>query len=326
MPQVLWIEENAHYESLAVCLRALLAGAGREVSYEELAAVLGFSTTLVAVRGEALGWWCTFARDTHLYETARLYGVRLRALHPQAASRGLESSSEFAGHFRDSYAPLIERALEHDQPVLVWRGWPAPRERLWGLIIEFRSGMFIGHSLWHNGQPIPLVSAAHQVYVVEHCDQVAKPLAQTEQFERVRKQTLSAWRRVPAANESIVCGAAAYADWQERLSRTRDDEHEVTPRFRQHAQATRVLVSARRYLAIWLRSIGDALAPAAFKATAHWAGACDRIVDLLSAYTVDEAVGPLLDSPAGVREVCAALDQSCRIERETVDVLGSLDS
>jgi len=317
MRPVRWVEAPNHSESLAVCLRAVLARYGYDRAYEELIAVLGLGAAVVAAREDALGWWCAYARDAALPQTAPLYGLRLRELHPPQAARRLRTSAEFPQHFRDSYVPLIETALLHDQWVLAWRGWPAPRDRLWGLITGQRGDMLIGYSLWHNGQPLPLTGAAHQTYVVEDCQPPAPGPDAPTLFGVALRRALAMWDDRWTANEDIHSGERAYQAWIAVLREPRQAPGDSLPLFRQHAQATRTLVSARRCLAEWLRATAGELPGDLVALAAHWASACDRVADRLGDFGADQAVRELL-AAGRAGELCAALQDACAIEAECV--------
>lgn len=115
-----------------------------------------------------VGGWSTLARDVGLDQAAGQFGVRLREFHPRAAAKNLAPSPEFDAHFRDSYAPLIRRSLDHGQTVLAWRGWPPPADQAWGLItgVHPATGALLGVVSGVDGT-VPLVSAALQCFAVE---------------------------------------------------------------------------------------------------------------------------------------------------------------
>lgn len=137
-------ETTMRHESLALCLREVLAAQGRPCTYEQLVAALGLGLATAAAPGEPVGQWPTFGRDAALRPAAELLGLGLRELHPPEAARGLHRVKEFADHFVDSYLPLIRAALAHGQTVLAWRGWPPPAEGLWGLLVEEAEGRLVG--------------------------------------------------------------------------------------------------------------------------------------------------------------------------------------
>ncbi len=115
--------------------------------------------------------------DFALMETAALFGVRIRAMHPPRARHRLSESEEFAEHFTDSYVPLIERALDNNQRVLAFRGWSSEAGATWGIVDRHDND---SDALWGRipdcAEPIRLDQPALQCYVVEELQSV-KPNA-----------------------------------------------------------------------------------------------------------------------------------------------------
>ena len=320
-----WHESDNQDESLAVAVRSVLANSGNLRTYEELLAILGLGAAVVAVPDDRLGHWFTYARDAALEPAAVLCGLRLRHLHPPAASAGLSRSAEFAQHFHDSYVPLIKEALEHGQPVLAWRGWPPPRDRLWGVVTHTEGGMLFGRTLWHDGRPLPLTGPAHQVYVIEQVNADAlDELSATQRFRHVRIQALAAWHNDWSHVPGVITGAAAYEAWSALLHKG-DRYGPDAPRLhRQHCHSTGLLIAARDALATWLRKTVGNLAGSQPKAAAHWANVCDEVVELLTPYASREEVEPLLTNPAGVERVCYALEEAGRIETSLMTELATV--
>jgi hypothetical protein len=316
MKDLVWNEGPSHHESLAVSLRALLATSGVDRGYEEIVVALGLAGLIVAARHEPLGSWGFFARDTNLSIVAQNYGLRLRELHPPDAAVGLTRASEFAAHFRDSYMPLIERALAHDQPVLAWCGWPPQRERLWGVISRKQGAMLIGHSLWHNGQPLPLTGPAHQVYIVEACEPLTGAPAPDALMDDAAAQTLASWDGRWARQPGLFTGQPVYDAWQDLLRRPANLAGQSL--FQQHALAARTVVAARRALATWLRSIGARLDAANTRAAANWASACDRVAENLGPHESPEFARAAIDKPNGIETLCAAIERARAIESEAL--------
>jgi len=116
------------------------------------------------------------ARDAFLADACRVLGLHVRELHPPPAARGLHRASEFGQHFEASYRPHILRALEHNQPVIAWRGWPGEFQLHWGRITHAAAGPvgFVGAvpsaaegreaDSWGD---LSLVRPPTQVYVME---------------------------------------------------------------------------------------------------------------------------------------------------------------
>jgi len=320
-----WSEAQNHYESLAACVRAILAGAGSERSYEEILAALGLGAITVAVADEGLGSWCTWARDAALLQTAPLYGLRLRELHPPEVAAGLPGAAEFTQHFRDSYVPLIRQALAHGQLALAWRGWPPPRERLWGLITAVHGDMLTGYTLWHEAQPLPLTGPAYQVYVVEECaPPPADALTPDLLFQHVARLAVRAWSGTWTALETLSTGAAAYRAWQDALRKAKPTDPNGLPLSRQQSHAARAHTAARTSLATWLRQIAPGLGGDHAAAAAQWAATAAHVSRTLQPYTAPESVEELLRQPAGIERICRALEDACQAEAALAQRLAAL--
>lgn len=123
--------------SLPRALCAVAQSAGFELDLKELCAAMGLSFTPLSVRGEpSTDKWRMYARDAFLIPAGRLFGMTIREIHPPEAAIGIADLPEFKQHFDASYRPLIERALEHDQAVLAWQGWPGAWALHWGVITD----------------------------------------------------------------------------------------------------------------------------------------------------------------------------------------------
>jgi hypothetical protein len=159
-------------ETLVLSLLAILEACGGWTEYEDyddLAAVTGvafMATYAPDVPDPA--WWPAFGRHAFLKPAARAYGLTLRELHPPEAAPLPQAPPEFAGHFRDSYAPFIREAICRDEPALAWMGWPPPNALDWGVICAFdeEEGLFRGITTGHTW-PVPLAGPAVQVYVLQ---------------------------------------------------------------------------------------------------------------------------------------------------------------
>jgi hypothetical protein len=154
-------------DSLVACLEAILRALGREISYDEL---LGL--TEIGQRNSADSGGVTDAKQSSLHgrhdflrECARKYGIEIRELHPPDAAPQPPAPQEFEWHFRDSYLPFVRTAIERDEPVLAWMGWPPPHESDWGIItaVDPATGGCTG---WTFGGPRSLESAPVQVYLI----------------------------------------------------------------------------------------------------------------------------------------------------------------
>ncbi len=137
--------------SLPYALCAVARDAGLEVDLYDLCAAMGLSFMPTSVRGEpSADKWRMYARDAFLIPAGRLFGMTIREIHPPEAAQGIAELPEFEQHFDASYRPLIERALEHDQPVLAWQGWPGEWALHWGGITE-TCAAGIGFAGWLPG-------------------------------------------------------------------------------------------------------------------------------------------------------------------------------
>jgi hypothetical protein len=309
MPDLPWCAEPEERESLAVSLRAVLAGAGHTWRYEEIVSLLGLGALTVAAADEGVALWSRFARDAALLETVPLLGLRLRELHPREAAAGLTQSAEFPEHFRDSYIPLIEGASAHGQGLLVWRGWPPPAEYEWGVVTHAEHGRVVGRIMGHD-EPMPLVGAAHQVYVIEESIAVnPPPLAR---FAHVARVALAGWRdrlmRVPG----IQTGDRAYQMWHRLTLCPAPESFRDAFLVGQTAMAG-ALWHTREQLARWLRRIGCDLPGRNRTAADAWADACDEVAACFERLIPRGATGPAADGRAAEVWV-AAIEKAQSIE------------
>jgi hypothetical protein len=322
-----WSEQRGQYESLATAMRALHHGAGPSASYEELLATLGLGLLVTAADDEAPELWSFLGRDCALMEAAELYGMRLRALHPPPAARGLRRSAEFSAHFHDSYLPLIRQALAHDQPALAWRGWPAPCEHCWGVLTDVDETPH-GYVLGCRGVKAALPAAAHQVYLVE---EIAPQEAGARSPAALFQQAVDAARRSWCASDAgagVLYGSDAWARWQALLNIPCPDEarsaaaHATRDQARceapEHplAQAAKTLAAARDSMANWLTRVQPRLEPETQSAAAVWARACRASAAILKELA---RVGrELLRSAEGRCSAAARVAEVARIEQEAM--------
>jgi len=312
MLDIRWRPAPGQTESLAAALQAVLARAGAPRPYDELVSLSGLGSLTVAVPGECLGWWPAHARDAALAETAALLGLRLRELHPPAAAERLADAAEFVVHFRDSYMPLMRAALEHEQPLLAWCGWPAPLERHWGLVNAYRGNQFSGYTLGTT-EPAPLIGPALQVYVVEGLE-AGPSLAPRALFDHAARLAVAGFTgRLPVA-ASAQTGRRAYETW-----RAATVQPEACPRcaersYRCQARFIAQLVDVRGQLAHWLWGLAAELAGARADAAGEWAATCNRVVRRFEHFTSADHLHGQLATEAGRAEVAAAIDEASRLE------------
>jgi len=316
MTAPLGYEQLEPAESLADALRHIAAERGLQRPYAELVAVLGLGAAVVAKSDEPLELWPTYARDARLVQAAGLYGLHPRPLHPPEATRGLSRSAEFALHFQDSYAPLILEALAHDQPVLAWRGWPAPSSRCWGMVTEERDGRLWGHVTTPGGELTPLIDPAHQIYIVEaQRPRLDESPEVSALFPHVARLFREMWRGDWAAGPGVVAGARAYEHWMDCL-RNRDKQH--SPLHEQHSRVVRVLIAAREQLSQFL----DGVRGEHVETANRWKQACQRITTIMHPFNFPGDVQSCLDKPGGVEPLTRALEQARNIDAEIAELLG----
>lgn len=225
-PDVLKPVRSAY--ALTEALRIVLNRIGDDVGVDELHAALGLGLLACADENETPPHvWSAYARDAFLVQTGRLYGATVRPVHPPSAARGLMGRAEFRQHFEASYAPLVQRALEHEQSVLVWGGWPAPHSRDWGLITSAdSSGLGFQGAVYHRADasgpesspectPLVVQSPPTQVYVVETT--TGERPSRSELVRTIVAHTRSALHGVIDDAFGVVTGVRAVDAWLLRL-------------------------------------------------------------------------------------------------------------
>jgi hypothetical protein len=308
-------ETTVRHESLALCLRDVLAAYGRTCTYEQIVAALGLGFATAAAPGEPVGQWPTFGRDAALRPAAELLGLRLRELHPPEAARGLHRAGEFAGHFADSYVPLIRTALAHGQTVLAWRGWPPPAEGMWGLLREDAEGQLVGWVATSpadagRGRPgctpdaevgryggetrsaaaLPLAGPAHQVYVIEEVSAVAEPSASAA-LDEWAGVTLNLWSDRHAVT-GVHFGPAAYRAWLDVLAEPAVPGFDPCAAIHEHAHVVSVLAAARAALATWLGEIRPRLDARRRDIAGAVIAACEELAARAGQLLREELAGP----------------------------------
>lgn len=323
MLAIRWTESADEYESLALCLRALLAGGQPDPPpYDELVVALGLGSAMTAAPGECLGWWWTYARELALPQAAALYGLRLRGLHPPQASAGLDRSPEFAQHFVDSYVPLIRAALAHEQPVLAWRGWPRPADRHWGVLVAADGDQLSGYTLGCEGRTVRLAGPAHQVYVVEEARPPAvRPPSATALFQQSCRAAVALWEPASPAGDNVELGRRAYHLWREKAEHPPAcplcggrSNHCV-------AQLAHVLVSARRHQAVWLERLAEGLDNGLRAQAERWAAVSRSVAERLEPYESEQPTKALLESPLGREQLAQAIDEVGALESRLIESL-----
>lgn len=331
MQPVLWTQTADQRESLALALRAILAGRGVDQGYDQLVALLGLGFSITADPAGCAAHWQLLARDAALLDASEVCGMRLRDLHPPDAAIGLASSAEFPQHFADSYVPLIRRAVAHDQPVLAWRGWEVASSAVaahgcgppphWGVVCEERPDGLYGLSF---GGPPPrrLAGAAHQVYVLEEYDARLALLDQPSVLLAIAiRAALTFWSPRLAERHGVAAGEAAYRAWIAAVESGR-----LCPACRQNgaacaAESLAALLAARRQQAQWLRRIGLQVGNGLLRLAQRWAEVCERTVDVLQPLVAAAGLSAQCASAAGRSELGAALFETSGREAALLDEL-----
>ena len=309
-------------------LQAILRWAGADVPYDHLVGALGLSllTTSTGRHDDCVGDWPAYGRDFALPEAAELYGLRLRAMHPPEAAKGLSDSPEFAKHFADSYRPLVLQAVDNRQPVLAWQGWPDSQRLMWGVITESSDqGVGLaGTTSRSDGRTVPLVRPPVQLYVVEE----VSPRQPAD--EALLDCTLTAGRRALDGtftnHRGVVAGSAAFDQWIARLS------GEPTCPACGHGDAAchhhlaRSLAHARESAGRFFENMGDRTGSSRWPLPAQLAAHCRRAVDWLKAAPDEKAVDGHLSNQQGRRVLADSIRALQAAERYLAALLNGLDS
>ncbi|UCE58747.1 MAG: hypothetical protein JSU63_15040 [Phycisphaerales bacterium] len=220
--------------SLTHSLHEVARGAGLDIDFDDLHATMGLPLMTCAVRDQPrVDLWLLCARDAFVVPAARLFGMIIRELHPPEAARGLDHAPEFGQHFCASYLPLVERALENNQLVLAWQGWPGECEHMWGIITgRCESGVgLVGRivrppTASASTSDLRLVTPPLQLYVVEAM--TPAPASAEELLSVALDHARSALNNEVGERFGAVTGPGAYDEWIGRLSQDdagRADDH-----------------------------------------------------------------------------------------------------
>jgi hypothetical protein len=315
LPASIHVEpQKSHTESLTAALQALLRWAGGDARYADVHAVLGLAF-LISARGpeHCLASWMLEGRDVFLAETAAAFGLRLRALHPPEAARGLEDSAEFAQHFDASYKPLIARALEHGQPVLARGAW-AGQAGLWGVITNTDGAGFSGTSVATGSGTAALTAPAVQVYVVEDARWRVPDAGELWRSAIDRAQVVLQNRLVGRLD--LTTGPEVFRLWQERLrAPCTCAMHGPHSRACQQALVNEIIRS-RTTGAEFIRHHRGAL-PAPLQPLADRVAAlCGDLISILSALADPQAAADQGATSGGRGQSSAALEKAYACERE----------
>lgn len=322
MQPIVWTENAEQTESLALSLRAILAGRDVACAYEQLVALLGLGAAVTADPEECIAHWPQLARDAALRDAADVCGLRMRDLHPPDAAVGVYRSAEFPQHFSDSYLPLIRAALLNDQPVLALDGWaqPAGADTLnWGVLYRLDGDLPAGRVPASQGRDVRLTSAARQVYVVED---YAPTLGALDHpgvlFAVAVRAAQTFWSGRVALRHGVRSGAAAYQTLAAAI-----ECGALCPRCRRTtgvcaATAVGALIGSRRAHAAWLRSIAGELGRDHHRAAVQWADQCDRVADQVAPLRGETGANQSPAGRTGSSRLAAALFEIGQTEAVTI--------
>ena len=293
----------------AVC--AIARDAGYTIDCDTLCAAMGLSLMVPAVPDEPdLRNWPRYARDAFLVTAGRLFGMTIRAMHPPEAARGLSSSEEFRQHFDASYHPLVLRALEHDQPVLAWQGWPGEARLSWGVITDACDD---GVGLAGRVCGCDAISATHvlerppvQVYVVETTER--RQPEPGELLEAFLAHSQTALSNALHTRFGVTTGPTAYDRWIDRL---RDDEADGPTATAGHRALAAAAIAAHKSADRFVRQVR----PGAEGSARHRLDAVSRllpaIVESLRTSAGTEAAA--LATPTAIEAVTRARDATAEL-------------
>lgn len=225
--------ERVPWDSLAQALRLILHRHGSEIDVDVVHALLGDPWSFCAAVGDPeLAQWPLYARDRFLIAVGGIVGLTIRAIHPPEAARGLRGAGEFRQHFEASYRPLILRALEHEQAVLAWRGWPGEWDAAWGILRRSsRGGVGLMGSVataacptlrgdapnkGGEGESVELADPPTQVYVVERVQ--VRPVEFGSAISMIVDNALAALSDGLVEAHAVFTGRSAWDRWLDTLA------------------------------------------------------------------------------------------------------------
>lgn len=298
------------WESLPLALQAVARWAGVELHFRSLNAALGLSFAITAPmnRGLSLSWWMTLARDAFLEDTAERFGIRLQRLElPDNVTPGtLEHTAWFDEHAR----PRVGAALEHNKPVIAWRGWPDYHAHLWGIIVDFDSGPvgFRGSTMWAHGALLPLTTPPRRLFIVEAAEPQAPDPDVLLRFALRNIRTMM-HNDLPVSYAAVT-GLAAYERWLEWLSETGGAHDQGDRSHNSHYQMARFVThnreSAVRFIEHYKDGFHDDIRP--YLEAMH--ADCKGTIQALSTSLDLRAVEVLYRSPDGRDALSAGVHAS----------------
>ncbi len=235
--------------SLTDSLCAVARRRGSELQRDELHAVLGLSFLIGVPTDETISpqFWPMFARDAFIVEGARVFGFGIRDVHPPDAAVGLDHVSAFRQHFEASYKPLIARALENNQAVLAWQGWPGEDAFQWGVIGAMGEGDAGLGMVGRTGSglrgdetsasEVELVDPPVQLYMIETYDP-AEPTAD-ELFRVACRHARRALENQCGDRFGVTTGPAAIDLWIDRVRQLDGGDGLLPARVAEHQTSAR---------------------------------------------------------------------------------------
>jgi len=316
------------YESLAPALRAVARAAGTDLDHDELCAALGIS--LVAIAGPpdtSPALWPTFGRDVFLTQTARLFGMQLRDLHPPEVAVDMLWADEFPQHFDLSYKPLIVRALENGQPVLAWRGWEEAFAPRWGVITAAEGDTLLGVVPGAAGR-LRLAAPALQCYVVELYEArtpsseelLAAAVAHADAYLN-RPEVL--FRRPTTGGAKLVTGPKAYDAWAAWLQTQRPgtDDDPNREAFRAYACALYTARDSARRFALGSDAVQGPDHAAILDSIAS---ACESLACEVSPFCRPTEIMAFWSTAEGHQELLEVIHSAQAIDRQIADYIRRL--
>lgn len=291
--------------SLTLAVQSIARDAGCDIDVDDLHAALGLPLFTCAVPAQNdLACWPMYGRDAFLVPAGQLFGLTIREVHPPEAAVGLNRAAEFVQHFEASYRPLIARALENNQPVLAWQGWPGDQALMWGIINDTcKDGVgFTGATPATPDGPTPmktttLITPPVQVYVVE----TVMP-RRPEADELLNLALDHAWRMLrgePSSRFGVLTGGAAFRFWADRIKAHRGLAP-VNPVFvRGHYRLAASIVAAHRSAIRFLERHSARAGGKYDSVIKPLAAVCRQVVSGLAGSTDFAAVRGLMATPEG---------------------------
>ena len=250
--------------SLSLAVQAATQALGGARDLVDIHHALGLPLLMTASPTDAgVREWALLARDAFLMQAAPCLGLTIRALHPPEAARGLACAAEFRQHFDASYAPLIRRALEHQQIVLAWQGWEREAEGLWGIITAEDS-----RGVGFSGFPFPVEPSPDdrpparllhrppiQFYVIESI--TCTVIDEIGWAQAAVRHTAAALQADLGARFGVLTGAPAYRRWAKVLRDAKPPNEQDFPSIFAHAELARSVLTGLECFFLGLRKMRD---------------------------------------------------------------------